>query len=89
MDKLEPPTYQTYGDPHNKKKEDSQEGTKIATRRKGKKAVEVNEKKTYQSTDRVTVLGLVCEKMAERVVLPRQEGKDRRAREEVSSLGIV
>jgi len=43
-----------------------------------KRAAEANEKKTYQSTDRVTVLGLVCEKMAERVVLPRQEEEDRR-----------
>ena len=37
-------------------------------------------------TDRVTVLGLVCEKMAERVVLSRQEEEDRRVRQEVCSI---
>ena len=51
-----------------------------------KRTVETNEKKTYQSTDRVTVLGLVCEKMAERVMFARQEEEDRRVREEVSSI---
>jgi hypothetical protein len=51
-----------------------------------KRPEEDNEKKTYQSTDRVTVLGLVCEKMTERVVLARQEEEDRRVREEVSSI---
>ena len=33
--------------------------------------------------DRVTVLGLVCEKMTERVVCARQEEEDRRVRQEV------
>jgi len=48
-----------------------------------KRAVETDKKKTYHSTDRVTVLGLVCEKMAERVALARQEEEDRRVRQEV------
>jgi len=38
---------------------------------------------TYRGADRVTVLGLVCEKMAERVVCARQEEEDRRGRQEV------
>jgi hypothetical protein len=41
-----------------------------------KRVVETDKKKTYQRTDRVTVLGLVCEKMAERVALARQEEED-------------
>lgn len=50
-----------------------------------KRAVETNEKKTWsQSTDRVTVLGLVCEKITEWVVFTRQEEEDRRRRQEVS-----
>ena len=48
-----------------------------------KRVVETDKKKTYQRTDRVTVLGLVCEKMVERVALPRQEEEDRRVRQEV------
>ena len=43
----------------------------------------VNEIKTYQSVDRVTVLGLVGEKMTEGVVLPRQEEEDRRSRKDL------
>ena len=34
---------------------------------KQKRTVETNENKTYQRVDRVTVLGLVCEKMTDRV----------------------
>ena len=48
-----------------------------------KRAAEADKKKTYRCTDRVTVLGLVCEKMAERVVFARQEEEDRRVRQEV------
>ena len=40
-----------------------------------------NQRKTYDRTDRVTVLGLVCEKMIERVVVDRQK-EERRVREE-------
>ena len=47
-----------------------------------KRAVETDKKKTYQRTDRVTVMGLVCGKMAERVALARQEEEDRRVRQE-------
>ena len=36
--------------------------------------------------DSVTVLGLVCEKMVERVVSARQEEEDRRARNEIHSI---
>jgi hypothetical protein len=48
-----------------------------------KRAAEADKKKTYRGADRVTVLGLVCEKMAERVVCARQEEEDRRVRQEV------
>jgi hypothetical protein len=34
--------------------------------------------------DRVNVLGLVCEKMTEQVVLPRQDEEDRRQTQETS-----
>ncbi len=36
-----------------------------------------NQKESYEYTDKVTVLGLVCGKMSERVVVVRQEQKDR------------
>jgi hypothetical protein len=48
-----------------------------------KRAAEADKKKTYRVADRVTVLGLVCEKMTERVVCARQEEEDRRVRQEV------
>ncbi len=48
-----------------------------------KRAAESDKKKTYRGSDRVTVLGLVFEKMTERVVCPRQEEEDRRVRQEV------
>jgi hypothetical protein len=48
-----------------------------------KRAVETDHKKTYQGVDRVTVLGLVCERMTERVELDRQEQEDRRVRQDV------
>jgi hypothetical protein len=51
-----------------------------------KRAAAPDKKKTYQGADRVTVLGLVCEKMTERVALVRQEEEDRRVRQEVSTI---
>jgi hypothetical protein len=48
-----------------------------------KRTAETDKKKTYRDVDRVTVLGLVCEKMTERVVCARQEEEDRRVRQEV------
>jgi hypothetical protein len=51
-----------------------------------KRVAETDKKKTYQRTERVTVLGLVCEKMTERVALTRQEEEDRRVRQEVCSI---
>ena len=48
-----------------------------------KRTVETDQKKTYQGVDRVTVLGLVCERMTERVELDRQEQEDRRVRQDV------
>jgi hypothetical protein len=48
-----------------------------------KRSAEADKKKTYRVADRVTVLCLVCEKMAERVVRARQEEEDRRVRQEV------
>ena len=38
---------------------------------------------------RVTVLELVCEQMAERVVVARQEGEDSRARQTGVTLGSI
>ncbi len=46
---------------------------------------ETDKKKTYRCVDRVTVLGLVCVKMTERVVFARQEEEDRRVRQEVGN----
>ncbi len=40
-----------------------------------------DQKKTYQRTARVPVLGLVCGKMAERGLVARQEEDDRPARQ--------
>ncbi len=37
-------------------------------------------------TTQTTVLGLVCEKMTERVALARQEEEDRRVRQEVCNI---
>ena len=51
-----------------------------------KRAAEDDKKKTYQRADRISVLGLVCQKMAERVALARQEEEDRRVRQEVCSI---
>ena len=51
-----------------------------------KRAGEADKNKTYRRADRVTVLGLVCEKMAERVALARKEEEDRQVREEVSNI---
>ena len=42
-----------------------------------------NQNETYQGTERVTVLGLVCEKMVDRVGLARHEEEDRQEREVV------
>ncbi len=47
---------------------------------------ETDQKKTYQGVDRVTVLGLVCERMTERVEMTRQEQEDRRVRQDVCSI---
>ena len=47
-----------------------------------KRSQDDNQKKTYERKDSVTVLGMVCEKMAERVAVVRQKEEDRRIREE-------
>jgi hypothetical protein len=55
-----------------------------------KRATETDKKKTYRGADRVTVLGLVCEKMTDRVVRSRQEEEDRRVRQEkLNMLGLI
>jgi hypothetical protein len=41
-----------------------------------------NQMKTYQCTKKVTVLGLVCGKMSERVMILWQEVEDRRVSQE-------
>ena len=48
-------------------------------RRNVKRCERVNEQKTYKRGDRVTVLGLVCEKMAKRVAHVRKESDERQA----------
>ena len=48
----------------------------------------VNEQKTYKRTDRVTLLGLVCEKMAERVVKVRQEKEEREAAQSLARIQV-
>ena len=47
------------------------------------------QKKTYQRTDRVTVLGLVCEKMSKRVVVARQQEEDRRTRQDTVTVARI
>ena len=47
-----------------------------------KRSQDDNQKKTYERKDSVTVLGMVWEKMTERVTVVRQEEEDRRIREE-------
>jgi hypothetical protein len=48
--------------------------------------VESNDNKTCHRVDRVTVLGVVCEKMVEWLVISRKEEVDRRVRQEVSRI---
>jgi hypothetical protein len=52
-------------------------------------AQEHNHKKMYHRKDSVTVLGLVCEKMAERVEVSRQQEETRRIREETVTVDSV
>ncbi len=47
-----------------------------------KRSQDDNQKKTYECKDSVSVLRMVCEKMAERVEVVRQQEEDRRIREE-------
>jgi len=44
-----------------------------------KRSEYINQIKTYQRTDRVTILGLVCEKMAKRVATVQMETEARQA----------
>jgi hypothetical protein len=53
-----------------------------------KRSERVNEKKTYQRTDRVTVLGLVCEKMAQRVAYVRKEREDMQAAQSLARIHL-
>jgi len=52
-----------------------------------KRSQDDNQKKTYERKDSVTVLGMVWEKMTERVTVVRQEEEDRRIREEAGTVG--
>ena len=82
MDKSISWTYQTiYGDPTKKEKK-----SEADVNQSRDKVSHDNENKTYQRVDRVTVLGLVCEKMSQRVILGRQEEEDGRERQEVSNI---
>ena len=58
--------------------------TELKMSRMCKRSELEQEQKTYQCADRVTVLGLVCDKMTKRVRLVRQEDEDRRSRQERS-----
>jgi hypothetical protein len=76
------------------KRKKEQEGTKIGEQKVKqaltevkmsgirKRVVEPDKKKTCRVVDRVTALGLVFEKMAERVACVRQEEEDRRVKHE-------
>ena len=44
---------------------------------------------SYQCTDKVTVLGLVCGKMTERVMMVRQEMEDSQVRQSVDILSTI
>jgi hypothetical protein len=68
------------------KKRGTQKRTEVKMSLMCKRSSDDNENKTYQRTDRVTVLGLVCEKMTQGVLLVRQEEEDRRERQEVSNI---
>ena len=51
-----------------------------------KRSENINQIKTYQRTDRVTVLGLVCEKMAKRVATVRMETEVRQAAQSLARM---
>ena len=54
-----------------------------------KRSERVNLAKTYRRTDRVTVLGLVCEKMAKRVAAVNKEREDRQAAQSLARMSHV
>ena len=57
--------------------------------RRRKRSEEQQHKKTYKCTDKVTVLGLVCAKMAKRVLLARQVEEDRQLRLEEDNVATI
>ncbi len=60
--------------------------TEVKMSRIRKRSELQKQKKTYQCTDRVSELGLVCAKMVKRVRLTRQEDEDGRVRQETVNL---
>jgi hypothetical protein len=67
-----------------KERKDNQGG--VSNHRTSGHRQDDNQKKTYDRKDSVTVLGMVCEKMTERVQVVRQQEEDRRIREEGSTV---
>jgi hypothetical protein len=63
--------------------------TEVKMSRMRKRSEEEQHKKTYKSSDKVTVLGLVCAKMAKRVLLARQEEEDRQLRLEEANVATI
>jgi len=51
-----------------------------------KRSEYINQIKTYQRTDRVTILGLVCEKMAKRVATVQMETEARQAAQSLARM---
>ena len=54
-----------------------------------KRSQDDNQKKTYDRKDSVTVLDMVCEKMAEGVEVVRKQEEDIRIREETGTVGSL
>ena len=63
--------------------------TEVKMSRMRKRSEEEQHKKTYKSSDKVTVLGLVCAKMAKRVLLVRQAEEDRQLRLEEDNVATL
>jgi hypothetical protein len=63
--------------------------TEVKMSRMSERSEEEQHKKTYKCTDKVTVLGLVCAKMTNLVMLSRQEDEDRLVRLEEANVASI
>ena len=63
--------------------------TEVKMSQTRKRCACVNEQKTYKRGDRVTVLGLVCEQMAKRVLNVRKESEERQAAAYLSRMPVL